>query len=286
MPRNSDLMKIHHLQTASFCPFGGPLVHDRGLAGGEAHLLCHSLLVETNDGLVLIDTGFGTDDLENPRERLGAAFLTLMNVNFDRKLTAAQQVEALGFKRNDVRHIIPTHLDLDHAGGMPDFPKAKVHIYEDEYLAAMHPLTFNEKQRYRQVHWRHLPEWQRYSLEGESWFGFPAVKPLLGAGKDEILLIPVTGHTRGHTAVAVRSEGRWLLHCGDAYFHKGQMDLSHEHCPVGLELFQRIMAVDNEARVENLARLRTLKQDHGHEIELFSAHDKDEFERLAARAAV
>lgn len=298
-------MKIHHLQTASFCPFGGPLVHDRGLAGGHAHLLCHSLLVETNDGLVLIDTGFGTEDLQNPQERLGLPFVTLMNVKFDPALTALQQVQALGFKASDVRHIIPTHLDLDHAGGMPDFPKAKVHIYEDEYLAALNPATLNEKQRYRPVHWQHSPDWQPYTLEGESWFGFPAVRPLLGAGKDEILLIPVTGHTRGHTAIAVRSEGTrstgpraatdgigasgegsWLLHCGDAYFHKGQMDLAHEHCPIGLEVFQRLMAVDNSARVENVTRLRQLKHDHGHEVELFSAHDKDEFERLAHKTAV
>ncbi|MFO1471249.1 MAG: MBL fold metallo-hydrolase [Turneriella sp.] len=279
-------MKIHHLQTASFCPFGGPLVHDRGFSGGHAHLLCHSLLVETNDGLVLIDTGFGTEDLQNPQERLGLPFVTLMNVRFDPTLTALQQIEALGYKASDVRHVIPTHLDLDHAGGMPDFPKARVHIYEDEYLAAMEPASLNEKQRYRPVHWRHAPDWQTYALEGESWFGFPAVRPLLGAGKDEILLIPVTGHTRGHTAIAVRSEGKWLLHCGDAYFHKGQLDLAHEHCPIGLEVFQRLMAVDNAARVENVARLRQLKFDHGHEIELFSAHDKDEFERLAHKAAV
>ncbi len=279
-------MKIHHLQTASFCPLGGPLVHDRGLSGGHAHLLCHSLLVETNDGLVLIDTGFGTEDLQNPQERLGLPFVTLMNVKFDPALTALRQVESLGFKASDVRHVIPTHLDLDHAGGMPDFPKAKVHIYEDEYLAAMEPATLNEKQRYRSVHWRHTPDWQTYSLEGESWYDFPAVRPLLGAGKDEILLIPVTGHTRGHTAIAVRAEGGWLLHCGDAYFHKGQMDLAHAHCPIGLEVFQRLMAVDNSARVENVARLRQLKHDHGHEVELFSAHDKDEFERLARKTAV
>lgn len=298
-------MKIHHLQTASFCPFGGPLVHDRGLSGGQAHLLCHSLLIETNDGLVLVDTGFGTEDLQNPNERLGLPFVTLMNVKFDPALTALRQIESLGFKASDVRHVIPTHLDLDHAGGMPDFPKAKVHIYEDEYLAAMEPATLNEKQRYRSVHWRHTPDWQTYSLEGESWFDFPAVRPLLGAGKDEILLIPVTGHTRGHTAIAVRSEGtrsagprgatdgigasgegQWLLHCGDAYFHKGQMDLAHEHCPIGLDIFQRLMAVDNTARVENLTRLRQLKHDHGHEVELFSAHDKDEFERLAHKTAV
>jgi len=279
-------MKIHHLQTASFCPFGGPLLHDRGVMGGAAHMLCHSLLIETNDGLVLVDTGFGLDDLKNPRERLPAPFVALMNMKLDAALTAVEQIEALGFKRSDVRHIIPTHLDLDHAGGMPDFPQAKVHIYEDEYLAAMTPATLNERQRYRAVHWEHAPDWQRYDLEGESWYGFPAVRPLLGAGKDDILLIPVTGHTRGHTAVAVKSEAGWLLHCGDAYFHHGQMNLTHEHCPMGLEIFQSIMAVDDDARLENVNRLRDLKRNHGHEIDLFCAHDKDEFERLAERRAV
>lgn len=261
-------------------------MHDRGFGGGQAHLLCHSLLIETNDGLVLVDTGFGTEDLQNPHERLGTAFITLVNAKLDPQLTAVNQIEALGFSRNDVRHIIPTHLDLDHVGGLPDFPRAKVHVYEDEYLAAMEPQSFNERQRYRQVQWAHNPDWQRYSLEGEAWFGFPAVRALAGAGKDEILIVPVTGHTRGHSAIAVRSEGKWLLHCGDAYFHKGQVDLQHEHCPIGLEVFQRLMAVDNTARVENVQRLRSLKMDHGDEVELFSAHDKDEFERLAARKAV
>lgn len=279
-------MKIHHLQTGTFCPFGGPLMHDRGIGGGEAHLLCHSLLVETNDGLVLIDTGFGTEDLENPHERLGTAFLMLANVKLKPELTAVRQIEALGFNRNDVRHIIPTHLDLDHVGGLPDFPRARVHVYEDEYLAAMESRTFNEKQRYRRAHWQHGVDWQRYTLEGEAWYGFPAVRSLLGVSNDEILIVPVTGHTRGHSAIAVRGENGWLLHCGDAYFHKGQVDIAHPHCPIGLEVFQRLIAVDNDARVENVERLRTLRMEHGHDVTLFCAHDKDEFEQLAAKAAV
>lgn len=279
-------MKIHHLQTGSFCPFGGPLLHDRGIGGGEAHLLCHSLLVETNDGLVLIDTGFGSEDLQNPYERLGGVFVTLVNPRLAPELTAVRQVEALGFSRNDVRHIIPTHLDLDHVGGLPDFPRAKVHVYEDEYLAATEPATFNERQRYRAAHWRHGVDWQHYTLEGEAWYGFPAVRSLMGAGKDDILIVPVTGHTRGHSAIAVRGENGWLLHCGDAYFHKGQVDIAHPHCPIGLEVFQHLMAVDNDARVENVERLRSLRMQHGHDVTLFSAHDKDEFERLAARTAI
>ncbi|HRP70480.1 MAG TPA: MBL fold metallo-hydrolase, partial [Turneriella sp.] len=222
----------------------------------------------------------------NPKGRLPVTFTALMNLKWDLRLTAVNQIEALGFKRSDVRHIVLTHLDLDHAGGLPDFPKAKVHVYDDEYLAAMHPQSFNETQRYKSIQWAHNPDWQRYTLEGESWFGFPAVRALAGTGGDDILLIPVTGHTRGHVAVAVKGDKGWLLHCGDAYFHHGQMDLAHEHCPIGLEIFQRLMAVDNDARVENLTRLRSLKQEQGHNVTLFSAHDKDEFERLAHLKAV
>ncbi|MFD0510570.1 MBL fold metallo-hydrolase [Streptomyces aureus] len=31
----------------------------------------------------------------------------------------------LGYAVDDVRHIVLTHLDLDHAGGLPDFPRAR-----------------------------------------------------------------------------------------------------------------------------------------------------------------
>ena len=279
-------MKIHHLQTASMCPFGGPLVHSKGLWGGlHAHMLCHSLLAETHDGLALIDTGFGIEDLSHPHERIGSAFLTILNLKIRTELTAARQIQNLGYKLSDVRHIIPTHLDLDHAGGMADFPKAKIHIYEDEYLAAMSPQNFNENTRYHPIQWKHLPNWQRYTLEGEAWKGFPSVRALIG-DNDDILLVPTVGHTRGHCAIAVKRENDWLLHCGDAYFHHGQMDLDRYHCPLAIEAFQRIEAIDESARAENLDRLRELKRRKHHEVQLFSAHDVEEFENLANRRAL
>lgn len=49
-------MRIHHLNCGTDCPFGGALFDGRskGLTG---HLVCHCLLIETNEGLVLVDTG-------------------------------------------------------------------------------------------------------------------------------------------------------------------------------------------------------------------------------------
>ena len=59
--------------------------------------------------------------------------------------TAIYQVEKLGFSRNDVRHIILTHLHNDHAGGLRDFPHAKVHVHKLEYEAIQSPKGFKER---------------------------------------------------------------------------------------------------------------------------------------------
>src|SRR3546814_2886084 len=58
---------------------------------------------------------------------------------------------------------------------------------------------------------------------GERWFGFEAVRDLDGL-PPEILLVPLPGHTWGHSGVAVQEDGGgWLLHAGDAYFYRGEV---------------------------------------------------------------
>ena len=87
----------------------------------STRLGCHCLLIEGAEGLVLVDTGFGVADTESPRQ-LGRPFLAMTRPQARASETALAQVRALGFDPHDVRHIITTHLDLDHAGGLPDFP--------------------------------------------------------------------------------------------------------------------------------------------------------------------
>src|SRR5262245_22468607 len=131
-------MRVHHLNCGSFCPYGARLVEGEGGLFARAHVVCHCLAIETGDGLILVDTGFGMEDARNPRQ-LGAAFRALMNPQPKVETTALKQLEALGFAAGDVRHIVTTHLDLDHAGGLPDFPEAEVHVFAPELEAALHP---------------------------------------------------------------------------------------------------------------------------------------------------
>ena len=50
----------------------------------------------------------------------------------------------------------------------------------------------------------------------------------------EILLIPLAGHTWGHTGVAIAQAGGWLLYAGDAYFYRGEVGAEAYACPPGM----------------------------------------------------
>lgn len=264
------------------CPVSSRLTNGRGSYFGSGLLICHCLLVESNDGLVLVDTGLGRLDVQQPKERLPHLVGLIARPRLDPAETAIAQVERLGFRREDVRHIMLTHGDFDHAGGIADFPAASVHLYVDEHRAMTAPETVFERARYRSIQWSHGPHFVPCALTGERWEGFDAVRAIPGAS-EELLMIPLAGHTRGHAAIAVRAEGRWLLHAGDAYFHREQLDPVRPRIPAGLGAFQRLVDFDHEGRVRNQERLRTLSNTRGGEIDVFCAHDPVELERFAAQ---
>jgi len=275
-------MRIHHLSCGSFCPHGRRLINGDGGLLERASVVCHCLVVETDDGLVLVDTGFGMEDARNPRQ-LGAAFRLLMDPRPEAATTALKQIEALGFEAGDVKHIVATHLDLDHAGGLPDFPEAEVHVFAPELAAALHP-TLRARTRYiGGAHWKHSPRWVEHDTGGDEWFGFESVRILPGLDA-EVLLVPLVGHSRGHTGVAVKNGDGWLLHCGDAYFNRKEVT-TPPSCPAVMRFFQAVMAIDGAARRSNQERLRELVRTHGDEVTTFCAHDPHQLELARARAA-
>lgn len=269
-------MRVHHLSCGTMCPWGGRLWDGFSPLVRPATLVCHCLLIETEAGLVLVDTGFGLADVDHP-QRLSTVFRLANRIRLREADTARRQVEARGFDAADVRHIVLTHLDFDHAGGIGDFPAATVHVLDTELDAAMARDGFLERGRYRPMQWGGPVNWQPYSSDGERWFGFTCVRNLVGLPPD-ILLVPLAGHTRGHCGVAVRTLDGWLLHAGDAYFFRGEMDLQQYQCPPMLRFYQRRMAADDALRLGNQARLRRLKETHGRDIRLFCAHDAKELE--------
>lgn len=279
-------MRIHHLNCVSTCPLGGKLM-DNGPESllERGHLTNHCLLIEADSELILVDTGLGLRDVEHPHSRLSEFFLTLVSPRFRREMTAFHQIQRLGFDPKDVRHIILTHLDFDHAGGLDDFPHARVHMLQEERDYALQQKTWLDRQRFRPQQWSHRDNWQVYqSGEGESWFDFSCVRSLEGL-PPEVVMVPLMGHTFGHAGVAVKTDRRWLLLAGDAYFFHAEMNLERPWCTPGLKFYQNMMDKDHKARVWNQSRLRELRRHHASDVEIFCSHDVLEFERLSGRSA-
>lgn len=246
-------------------------------------LACHCLLLETSAGLVLCDTGLGLRDVAQPRDRLSAFFLALLSPDFREEMTAVRQIEALGYKAQDVRHIVLTHLDFDHAGGLDDFPNATIHMLAAERDAAVLQRTWLDRQRFRPQQWSTRDKWRVYAPgAGESWFGFDRVRALEGIPED-IALLPLIGHTHGHCGIAVQRADKWTLLAGDAYFFHREMDLQKPCCTPGLRFYQWMMEKDRDARLQNQHRLRELKRQHGGKVDILCSHDPHEFVAHAGR---
>ena len=270
-------MRIHHLNCATMCPRGARMLSGQGSLLGEARLVAHCLLIEAGGELVLVDTGFGTGDAADPK-RLGQPFRALVRPRCLEEETAVRQVERLGLDPADVRRIVVTHLDVDHAGGLGDFPQAEVHVFAPELAASKHP-PLRERGRYVAAHTAHNPNWVEHEVDGDRWFGFESVR-LLEDLDVEVAMVPLVGHSTGHSAIAINTPQGWLLHCGDAYFFRGEV-ATPPSCPPGLRAFQNIVQHDGKTRRHNQERLRELARDLRDDVELFCSLDPTEFDRTS-----
>ncbi|WP_194836814.1 MBL fold metallo-hydrolase [Nocardia sp. XZ_19_369] len=253
-------MKVHHLNCGTMRPVATP--------GG---LVCHVLLVETEHGLVLVDSGLGLHDAQAPGLRFGPARFFVRPI-FDPNEAAINQIQRMGFDPHDVRHIVLTHFDADHVGGLADFPWAQVHLTRAEALVSQHPATLIEKQRYLAPHRTYGPRLVEHDpAASESWRGFDAAKELTGIAAG-IVLISLPGHSRGHAAIAVDAGDRWVLHAGDAFYHRGQLDGTNS-APKALTAMERMMAFDWPKVRSNHQHLTQLWTAAEPDLILVNAHD-------------
>ncbi len=248
------MTKIHHLNCVKIeSPMGSAIGH--------------CLLIQENEKLILIDTGIGLLETKEPEKRLGKELIEATGFEFDESLTAIRQIENLGLNPEHVEHIICSHLDPDHIGGLADFPKARVHVSKEEYDSFK-----SGDERYLQQQLSHKPDLELYKINDMEWFGLPARKVELNT-KAEVCLIPLFGHTLGHCGISIKSNNKWTFYAGDAYYLRAELkDKNH---PV--DQLATIRAVDNQLRRESLEIVREVIRKHGNQLEYFGYHDPTEF---------
>lgn len=152
----------------------------------------HAFLLQTVDGLTLIDTGIG--QLGRPP--------------YDVVGRIEDELASIGVSRDDIRHVIHTHLHADHAGGAcrPDggsrFPNA--------------------------VHYVHPADWSFFarSADEQDFEGRRAITVLEEQGRLDldpddrevakgVRVVHTPGHTPGHRSVVLADGPTTLLLAGD-----------------------------------------------------------------------
>jgi glyoxylase-like metal-dependent hydrolase (beta-lactamase superfamily II) len=188
-----------------------------------------SFLVEhPGAGPVLIDTGLHPScaiDLKQNFGRAGAMAFRGMKV--DPKGTARDQLIARGIEPSDVKLVVMTHLHVDHASAMSEFPNATFVFAASEWEAATGPRNWQHGYHTRQFD--HGFDYRTLDFEGadtDSYATFGRSFDLLGDGSIRAVYTP--GHTHGHMSVVLRlAGGREALVAGDAIYTRHALETDH-----------------------------------------------------------
>lgn len=204
---------IHWLQGGMFEIDGGSMFgvvprvlwEQKCASTPDSHVLLANspMLVQTPHGNVLIETGLGNKLTKKQQE--------IFRVRREWELPA--ELARLGLSREAISHVVLTHGDFDHAGGVTmrhetgglelTFPAAMHHIQRQEWEDVLAP-----NKRSASAYWP------------ENFAGLAEGKNLrLIDGEEEIMpgvrLVRTGGHTRGHQAVWLESGREAALHLGD-----------------------------------------------------------------------
>ncbi len=216
------------------CRLSAARVRRGGSESEEVAIPMPIFAIDTDDGWILFDTGCDPEVMVDPEGtwgRLAKAFRVEMGPE-DHQL---QRLRSAGVGAEDVRHVVVSHLHMDHAGGIRLFPESQIWVQKAELRFAMFP--------------------DRNAAAGfiRRDFDDPAIKYELLEGDGQIVdgvyAILTDGHTPGHQSLVVDlPSGRFVL-TGDCAYERRQVD----------KAVPPPVAADEIAAARSLARIRALE---------------------------
>jgi glyoxylase-like metal-dependent hydrolase (beta-lactamase superfamily II) len=172
------------------------------LTNRRVPLKTHLWVVQTNGLTVVVDTGIG-----NAKARPFSAL-------FDRlDHPVLERFEAAGFRREQVDYVLLTHLHVDHVGW-------NTHWQNNRWTPVFPNATYVFSQRERDCFATDAGAPRRMVFED-------SVLPIIEAQQarvvpdvveeivDGIRFLPTPGHSIGHMAIEIRSQGQTALFSGD-----------------------------------------------------------------------
>lgn len=165
-----------------------------------------AMLLEDGKEKILIDTGIGFS--QDP------LLFRDNTYNFKGRLTELLGKENI--KKNEITHVILTHLHPDHIGGLYDepgnlnFPDARFIVHEEEWNYWFSSRSDNQPPLFKYFIEKNISGLKNHNLQ-------------LVRHEQEVLpgitLIEIPGHTPGQIAISITSEKDKLLYISDAVLH-------------------------------------------------------------------
>lgn len=178
-------------------------------------------LVEHPCGLCLVDAGQTAAAADEGYFPGWYPFFRLARFELTPEDTAASQLVAAGVRLTDIRWVVLTHLHTDHAGGIGAFPGAEVIVTRTEWEPAQG--IGGRLRGYLPQYWP--PGVTPHVVD----FSDAAIGPFSGsydiASDGRLLLVPLPGHTRGHSALLVQlTPSQRFLCAGDAAHDAAELE--------------------------------------------------------------
>src|SRR6266849_6138233 len=167
-------------------------------------------LVNTGKQLILVDAGSGT-------WWGGGAFGRL-----------AGSLRSAGYTPEEVNIVLVTHLHSDHVGGLttqdgkPVFPNAEVYVAKAESDFWLSPDIAAKAPKDAQPFFQSAQAIAAPYIKAGKWHTFSGSEPFV----DGMELVPLSGHTPGHTGYEFSSKGHKVLFWGDIV-HAQRVQLKH-----------------------------------------------------------
>jgi glyoxylase-like metal-dependent hydrolase (beta-lactamase superfamily II) len=190
----------------------------------------------------------------------------------DPKQAVGEQLRERGIQQADVNVVVMTHLHIDHASAMSEFPNATFVFSAREWEAATDQRNWQHGYRTRQFD--HAFDYRTLDFEGaattDSYATFGRSVDLLGDGSIRLVYTP--GHTHGHMSVVLRLGGdREALVAGDAIYTRHALATGH-----------RPFRIEDEHLFGRSLREIQLYAETNPEALIIPGHDMAEWRKLEA----
>jgi N-acyl homoserine lactone hydrolase len=275
--REDATVRVHPVTTGTFLypkdaliARGGRLagLHSLGFRSERMEIPIPAYIVEhPGAGLLLVDTGFHASVAVEPRKNMGPVLGRLFTGSMEPADALPDQLRARGLEPADVKLVVMTHLHVDHASGVAQFPGATFVVSEREWKAASGEKGVTGGYVRRQFD--HAFDWRTVDFDAEdvnSFAGFGRSLDLFGDGSVRLAYTP--GHTLGHMSVVLRTrEGEFLVTGDAAYTTRTLRESVMPHGPHDEHEFRRSLREVQRYIEQTPSAIVSV----GHDLEAFRA---------------